>query len=74
MEDLKLCRGQQQLAADSYVFGYEQILAAVSKYIILRLTDAEQTAAIDCRTPGKVTGMARSVPPPPSSSASAIAD
>jgi len=47
----------------SYVFGYEQIFAAVSKYIILHLTDAEQTAYVDCRTPAKVTGMTRSVPP-----------
>ena len=54
----------------SYVFGYEQIFAAVSKYIILRLTDAEQTAYVDCRTPEKVIGMTRFVPP----SASAIAD
>jgi hypothetical protein len=43
----------------AYVFGYEQIFAAVSKYIILHLTDAEQTATIDCRTPAKVTGMTR---------------
>jgi len=49
----------------SYVFGYERIFAAVSKYIILHLTDAEQTATIDFRTPAKVTGMTRVPPPPP---------
>jgi len=53
----------------SYVFGYEKIFAAVSKYIILRLTGAQQAYTIDCRTPAKVTGMARVDPP----SASAIA-
>jgi hypothetical protein len=53
----------------SYVFGYEQIFAAVSKYIILHLTDAKQTATIDWRTPAKVTGMTRFGPP----STSAIA-
>ena len=47
----------------SYVFGYETLFAAVSKHIILHLTDAEQTATIDRRTPAKVTGMTRSVPP-----------
>jgi len=48
----------------SYVFGYEQIFAAVSKYIILRLTGTQQ-AYIDCRIPAKVTGMTRVAPPPP---------
>jgi len=46
----------------SYVFGFETLFEAVSKHIILHLTDAEQNDTIDWRTPSKVTGMARSVP------------
>jgi len=48
----------------SYVFGYEQIFAEISKYIILHLTGAEQTYIIDRRTPAKVTGMTLLAPPP----------
>ena len=48
----------------SYVFRHERIFAGISQYIILHLTDAEQSATIDRRTPAKVKGTTRSFPPP----------
>ena len=61
--DLKYFPGVTNWLLISYVFGRERLFTAVSKYIILHLTDAEQTATTHCRTPAKVTGMAHSVPP-----------
>ena len=53
----------------SYVFGYDQIFAAVSKHIILDIRSVDTPFVIDSRTPQKVTGMKDSSLPP-----NAIAD